>query len=129
MLFRSAYVVCALIDESEGVEARSATEVYTELQATYLKNIPCALLHGRLKNQEKEEIMSLFAAGEIKVLITTTVIEVGVNVPNATLMIIENADRFGLAQLLKLKDAKQNVALFFREEKQTQHHEREGVCV
>ena len=55
--------------ESEGEEARSATEVYTELQATYLKNIPCALLHGRLKNQEKEEIMSLFAAGEIKVLI------------------------------------------------------------
>ena len=98
-----AYVVCALIDESEGVEARSATEVYTELQATYLKNIPCALLHGRLKNQEKEEIMSLFAAGEIKVLITTTVIEVGVNVPNATLMIIENADRFGLAQMHQLR--------------------------
>lgn len=98
-----AYVVCALIDESEGVEARSATEVYTELQATYLKNIPCALLHGRLKNQEKEDIMSLFAAGEIKVLITTTVIEVGVNVPNATLMIIENADRFGLAQMHQLR--------------------------
>lgn len=98
-----AYVVCALIDESEGVEARSATEVYTELQATYLKNIPCALLHGRLKNQEKEEIMTRFAAGEIKVLITTTVIEVGVNVPNATLMIIENADRFGLAQMHQLR--------------------------
>ena len=98
-----AYVVCALIDESEGVEARSATEVYTELQATYLKNIPCALLHGRLKNQEKEDIMSLFAAGEIKVLITTTVIEVGVNVPNASIMVVENAERFGLAQLHQLR--------------------------
>lgn len=98
-----AYVVCALIDDSEGLDVRSATEVYTELKATFLKNIPCALLHGRLKNQEKEEIMARFAAGEIKVLVTTTVIEVGVNVPNATLMIIENADRFGLAQMHQLR--------------------------
>lgn len=97
------YVVCPLIEQSETLEVRSAESVFEELTNGVLKNIPCALLHGRLKNQEKEDIMSLFAAGEIKVLITTTVIEVGVNVPNATLMIIENADRFGLAQMHQLR--------------------------
>ncbi len=103
MAGHQAYVVCALIDDSEGLDARSATEVYHELKTGVLENISCALLHGRLKNQQKEEIMTQFATGEIKVLITTTVIEVGVNVPNATLMIIENADRFGLAQMHQLR--------------------------
>lgn len=98
-----AYVVCALIDESEEIEIRSASEVFEELSSGILSDIPCALLHGRLKNNEKEAIMSEFSSGNIKVLITTTVIEVGVNVPNATLMIIENADRFGLAQMHQLR--------------------------
>lgn len=97
------YVVCPLIEQSEGMEANSAEYVYEELSNGVLHDIPCALLHGRLKGAEKDVIMEAFAKGEIKVLITTTVIEVGVNVPNATLMIIENAERFGLAQLHQLR--------------------------
>lgn len=97
------YVVCPLIEQSETIEVRSAESVYEELTNGVLKNIPCALLHGKLKGAEKDAIMESFAKGEIKVLISTTVIEVGVNVPNATLMIIENAERFGLAQLHQLR--------------------------
>ena len=101
---RQVYVVCASIEESEVMEGiRSVTDVYAELKKTWLKNIPCGLLHGKLKPVEKDEIMEAFAVGELKCLITTTVIEVGVNVPNATLMIVENADRFGLAQLHQLR--------------------------
>ena len=98
-----AYVVCAVIEQGEMPGVRAATDVYNELAKTFLKGIPCALLHGKMKPAEKEAIMEDFAAGKIKALISTTVIEVGVNVPNATLMIIENADRFGLAQLHQLR--------------------------
>ena len=100
---RQAYVVCPLIEHSEQLEARSAESVYEELKSGVLKNVNCALLHGRMKGAEKEALMQGFAAGEISVLVTTTVIEVGVNVPNATLMIVENAERFGLAQLHQLR--------------------------
>ena len=98
-----AYVVCPLIDESETVDASSATEIYEELTKGYLRGITCGLLHGRLKTDEKDRIMADFVAGKIKVLVSTTVIEVGVNVPNATLMVIESADRFGLAQMHQLR--------------------------
>lgn len=100
---RQAYVVCPLIEDSEQLEAHSAESVYEELKRGWLKSIPSALLHGKLRPAEKDTIMEAFAAGEIKVLVSTTVIEVGVNVPNATLMIIENAERFGLAQLHQLR--------------------------
>lgn len=97
------YVVCPLIEQSETLEVRSAESVFEELTNGVLKNIPCALLHGKLKSSEKDSIMESFAQGLIKVLVSTTVIEVGVNVPNASLMIIENAERFGLAQLHQLR--------------------------
>ena len=100
---RQAYIVCPLIEASEALEARSAEKVYEELSQGMLKNVRCALLHGRLKPAEKEAIMADFVAGHTKVLVSTTVIEVGVNVPNATLMVIENAERFGLAQLHQLR--------------------------
>ena len=100
---RQAYVVCPLIEQSEALEARSAEQVYEELCRDFLQGIPCALLHGRLRGAEKDAIMQDFIDGKIKVLVSTTVIEVGVNVPNATLMVIENADRFGLAQLHQLR--------------------------
>lgn len=100
---RQAYVVCPLIEQSEALEARSAEQVYEELCRDFLQGIPCALLHGRLRGAEKDAIMQDFVDGKIKVLVSTTVIEVGVNVPNATLMVIENADRFGLAQLHQLR--------------------------
>lgn len=98
-----AYVVCPLIEESEGVDAKAAEELYEELTSTYLRGIPCGLLHGRLKPEEKDAVMESFARNETKVLITTTVVEVGVNVPNATLMVIEGAERFGLAQMHQLR--------------------------
>ena len=100
---RQAYVVCPLIEESDVLAVHSAERVYEELKRDFLQDISCALLHGRLKGAEKDAIMSSFAAGELKVLVSTTVIEVGVNVPNATLMVIENAERFGLAQLHQLR--------------------------
>ena len=100
---RQAYIVCPLIENSEVLNARSAENVYDELMQSHFKNIPCALLHGRLKGAEKDAIMEGFSRGEIKVLVSTTVIEVGVNVPNATLMVVENAERFGLAQLHQLR--------------------------
>ncbi|SDD42024.1 ATP-dependent DNA helicase RecG [Sporomusa acidovorans] len=100
---RQVYVVCPLVEESDKIEAQSAVKIYEELSATFFKNIPCALLHGKMKPQEKEAIMTAFSCGDIKALIATTVIEVGVNVPNATVMIIEGADRFGLAQLHQLR--------------------------
>lgn len=100
---RQAYVVCPLVEQSEQLEARSAETVYEELKSGVLRDIPCALLHGRMRGAEKEAIMADFASGVTKVLVTTTVIEVGVNVPNASLMVIENAERFGLAQLHQLR--------------------------
>ena len=100
---RQVYVVCPLIEESEKLAVKAATNIYEELKKTYFRNINCALIHGKMKQSEKESIMSDFYRGTIKALISTTIIEVGVNVPNATIMVIENAERFGLAQLHQLR--------------------------
>jgi ATP-dependent DNA helicase RecG len=100
---RQAYVVCPLIEESEKLDVRSAEATYEELSTTELKDLRLALLHGRLSSAEKAEVMSRFRSGAIDVLVSTTVIEVGVDVPNATVMVILDADRFGIAQLHQLR--------------------------
>jgi ATP-dependent DNA helicase RecG len=100
---RQAYVVCPLIEGSEKIQAASAIETYEDLAQGHLKGLRLALLHGQVPAKEREATMSAFRAGEIDVLVATTVIEVGVDVPNATVMVIVNADRFGLAQLHQLR--------------------------
>jgi ATP-dependent DNA helicase RecG len=99
---RQAYWVCTLIDPSEQLEAKAAEQTYQQLREA-LPEIAIGLVHGRLKAQEKADIMKRFKSGELKLLVATTVIEVGVDVPNASLMIIENAERLGLAQLHQLR--------------------------
>ena len=94
------YVVTPLIDESEAMDARSAAQVYEELAARFART---EMIHGSMKQTEKDDIMARFSAGEIDVLVATVVIEVGINVPNATVMVVENAERFGLAQLHQLR--------------------------
>ena len=102
-LGRQIYVVCPLVEESEAIEASSATEIKEELSSVYFTEYEVGLLHGKMNAKEKELVMKKFLEKEIQVLVSTTVIEVGVNVPNATIMIIENAERFGLAQLHQLR--------------------------
>lgn len=99
---RQAYIVCPLIDESESELVSTALYV-KKLADTPLKGLKTAVMHGKLKPKEKEELMSQFKNGEIDMLISTTVVEVGVDVPNATIMLIENAERFGLSQLHQLR--------------------------
>ncbi len=100
---RQAYVVCPLIDESEKLEARSAQETFEELTAGELSGLRVGLLHGRVPAAEKDEVMGAFRRGDLDVLVATTVIEVGVDVPNATVMVILDASRFGIAQLHQLR--------------------------
>jgi ATP-dependent DNA helicase RecG len=99
---RQAYIVYPLIEATEKSEAKAATAEFEKWE-TLLAPMKCGLLHGRIPPEEKEAVMERFRTGETKVLIATTVVEVGIDVPNATLMLIENADRFGLAQLHQLR--------------------------
>jgi ATP-dependent DNA helicase RecG len=94
-----AYIVCPLVEESETIETRAAVAEYERLSTEVFPDLSMGLLHGRLRPAEKEAVMSAFRAGEIAILVATSVIEVGVDVPNATVMLIDGADRFGLAQL------------------------------
>ena len=96
------YIICPMVEESDELELENVTD-YTEKLQKILPMIRIACLHGKMKPKEKNEIMERFAAGDIQILISTTVIEVGINVPNATVMMVENAERFGLAQLHQLR--------------------------
>ena len=98
-----AYVVCPLVEDKGKVEAKAATAEYERLQDEELHDLRVGLLHGQMKSADKEAVMSAFRAGGLDVLVATTVIEVGVDVPNATVMIVEDADRFGLSQLHQLR--------------------------
>lgn len=100
---RQVYIVCPLVEESEAIEAKAAVDLVEELKSEFFSDLRLGLLHGKMKPSEKDETMKKFKNKELDILVSTTVIEVGVNVPNATLMIIENAERFGLAQLHQLR--------------------------
>jgi ATP-dependent DNA helicase RecG len=100
---RQVYIVCPLVEENEEMKLSSVQKLYEKLKEEYFSSIEIGMVYGKMPSKLKNEIMEKFKAGEIKALISTTVIEVGVNVPNATMMIIENSERFGLAQLHQLR--------------------------
>jgi ATP-dependent DNA helicase RecG len=115
---RQAFVVCPLVEESEALQARAATAEYERLQATELRDFEVSLLHGRLSSREKQAAMAAFAEGGADVLVATTVIEVGIDVPNATVMLVEDAERYGISQLHQLRGrigrgAHESVCLLF----------------
>ncbi len=100
---RQAYIICPMVEESEAAEAENVTDYVESVKEQMGPAIRVAALHGRMRAEEKNDIMARFASGEIQLLVSTTVVEVGINVPNATVMMIENAERFGLAQLHQLR--------------------------
>jgi ATP-dependent DNA helicase RecG len=100
---RQAYVIYPLVEESEKVDLKAATAMAEHLARDVFPDLSVALLHGRMKGDEKERVMRAFAAGRLNILVATTVVEVGVDVPNATVMVIEHAERFGLSQLHQLR--------------------------
>jgi ATP-dependent DNA helicase RecG len=98
-LERQAFIICPLVEESENVEAKSAIEEHERLQKEIFPDLKLGLLHGRMRPGEKDEVMRSFRAGEMHILVSTSVVEVGIDIPNATVMLVEGANRFGLAQL------------------------------
>lgn len=100
---RQVYIVCPLVEDSDEIEAKSVMEHAMELSQKVFGDLKVGLLHGKMRSSEKDSVMKGFVSGEISVLVSTTVIEVGIDVPNATLMVVENAERFGLAQLHQLR--------------------------
>lgn len=100
---RQAYIICPMVEESEGVDGENVTDYTASIREIFPSDITIGMLHGKMKPKEKNQIMEQFAKGEIQILVSTTVVEVGVNVPNATVMMVENAERFGLAQLHQLR--------------------------
>jgi ATP-dependent DNA helicase RecG len=100
---RQAFVVCPLVEESEALAARAATAEYERLRTGEFADFRVVLLHGRLRSAEKAEAMAAFAAGGADVLVATTVVEVGIDVPNATVMLVEDAERYGISQLHQLR--------------------------
>jgi ATP-dependent DNA helicase RecG len=100
---RQVYIVCPLVEDNEELSITSVEKLYLNLKLSYFKDVEVAILHGKMPNKLKDEIMNKYKNGHIKVLVSTTVIEVGINVPNASVMIIQNAERFGLSQLHQLR--------------------------
>lgn len=100
---RQGYIICPMVDENEAVDLASAVEYHQKLQTEYFKSYTVGLLHGKMKSKDKQQVMKDFKDGKIQLLVSTTVIEVGVDVPNAVIMLIENAERFGLSQLHQLR--------------------------
>lgn len=100
---RQCYIICPMVEESEAIEAENVTDYAAMLSEELGSSVQVAPLHGKMKQSQKDEIMAGFSRNEIQVLVSTTVIEVGINVPNATVMMVENAERFGLAQLHQLR--------------------------
>lgn len=126
---RQVYIVCPLVEESEEIDAKSAVATAENISSNVFKDLSVGIIHGKMKSQEKETIMRSFVAGEISILVSTTIIEVGVNVPNATLMVIENSERFGLAQLHQLRGrvgrgAEQSYCVLFNQSKTKVSKER-----
>ncbi|CDM66666.1 ATP-dependent DNA helicase RecG [Pyrinomonas methylaliphatogenes] len=130
---RQVYVVYPLIEESEKIDLKAATRMYEHLRDEVFPHFTVGLLHGKMKAAEKEEVMRRFVAGEIQILVSTTVVEVGVDVPNASVMVIEHAERFGLSQLHQLRGrvgrgAEQSFCVLIASDKQTSvARERLGI--
>lgn len=131
---RQAYIVCPLVEESDAIEAKAAAELANEMANKTFSDLSVGLIHGKMKSSEKERIMNGFASGEIDILVSTTVIEVGMDVPNASLMVVENAERFGLAQLHQLRGRvgrgkHQSYCILFSDSKTKVAQERMKVMV
>jgi ATP-dependent DNA helicase RecG len=130
---RQAYVVYPLVEESEKMDLKDATRMYEHLCDRVFPHFRIALLHGRMKAGEKDDVMARFVSGEVQVLVATTVVEVGVDVPNASLMVVEHAERFGLSQLHQLRGrvgrgAEQSFCVLLASDKQTSiAQERLGI--
>ncbi len=126
---RQCYVICPMVEESETMEAENVTDYARNLQESLGGNVKVACLHGKMRQAQKDEIMLAFAQNQIQVLVSTTVIEVGIDVPNATVMLIENSERFGLAQLHQLRGrvgrgAHQSYCIFMTASKSKETKER-----
>lgn len=129
---RQAYIVCPLVEDSEEIDAESAEGLAERIRDQELAGLRVGLIHGKMKAAEKEDVMRAYVEGHLDVLVSTTVIEVGVNVPNATLMVIENAERFGLAQLHQLRGrvgrgAHQSYCILFNQSKSAISQQRMDI--
>jgi len=128
---QQVYIVCPLVEDSEAIDAKSAVKTAEDI-ANYFSDLRVGLIHGKMKQADKEAVMSKFVEGNLDILVSTTVIEVGVNVPNATVMVIENAERFGLAQLHQLRGrvgrgSSQSYCILYNENKTQVSRERMKV--
>jgi ATP-dependent DNA helicase RecG len=131
---RQAFVICPLVEESEAIEAKAAVQEHRRLSTEIFPDLSLSLLHGRMKSAEKDDVMRSFRAGESDILVSTSVIEVGIDVPNATVMMIEGADRFGLSQLHQFRGrvgrgADQSYCLLLADDPSDEARERLDIVV